>query len=94
VNDEEQKMWPYMMGGFGNGYDWTGSVFMVLFWGLLCLLLIFAIVAGVMLLVQAFTGRGIRGGEKNTALDVLHERYARGEIGRDEYLERRRDLEQ
>ena len=33
-------------------------------------------------------------GEKTTALDVLHERYARGEIGRDEYLERRRDLEQ
>ncbi|MEB8490650.1 SHOCT domain-containing protein [Acidithiobacillus ferriphilus] len=26
-------------------------------------------------------------------MDVLHERYARGEIGRDEYLERRRDLE-
>ncbi|MHB1530687.1 SHOCT domain-containing protein [Acidithiobacillus sp.] len=25
---------------------------------------------------------------------MLHERYARGEIGRDEYLERRRDLEQ
>ena len=87
-------MWPYMMGGFFNGYGWVGSVFMVLFWGLLCLLLIFAIVTGVVLLVQAFTGRGIRGGEKNTALDVLHERYARGEIGRDEYLERRRDLEQ
>ena len=87
-------MWPYMMGGFGNGYDWTGSVFMALFWGLFCLLLIFAIVAGIVSLVQAFTGRGSRGGEKNTALDVLHERYARGEIGRDEYLERRRDLEQ
>ena len=51
-------MWPYMMGGFGNGHDWTGSVFMVLFWGLLCLLLIFAIVAGVMLLMQAFPGIG------------------------------------
>ncbi|MCK9188103.1 SHOCT domain-containing protein [Acidithiobacillus sp.] len=92
MNDEEQKMWPYMMGGFFNGYGWVGSAFMVLFWVLLCLL-IFAIAAGVVFLVQAFTDRGIRGGEKNTALDVLHERYARGEIGRDEYLERRRDLE-
>ena len=87
-------MWPYMMGGFGNGYDWTGSVFMILFWGLLCLLLIFAIVASIVSLVRLLPGRGSRGGEKITALDVLHERYARGEIGRDEYLERRRDLEQ
>ncbi|QFG79213.1 SHOCT domain-containing protein [Acidithiobacillus sp. 'AMD consortium'] len=87
-------MWPYMMGGFGNGYDWAGSVFMILFWGLLCLLLIFAIVASIVSLVRLLPGRGSRGGEKTTALDVLHERYARGEIGRDEYLERRRDLEQ
>ncbi len=28
----------------------------------------------------------------STALDVLEERYARGEINRDEYLEKRRDL--
>ncbi|MBU2766635.1 SHOCT domain-containing protein [Acidithiobacillus ferrivorans] len=87
-------MWPYMMGGFFNGYGWVGSAFMILFWGLLCLLLIFGIVAGIVSLVWAFPGRGIRGGEKTTALDVLHERYARGEIGKDEYLERRRDLEQ
>ncbi|QQD73028.1 SHOCT domain-containing protein [Acidithiobacillus ferrivorans] len=86
-------MWPYMMGGFFNGYGWVGSAFMILFWGLLCLLLIFGIVAGIVSLVRAFPGHGSRGGEKTTALDVLHERYARGEIGRDEYLERRRDLE-
>ena len=86
-------MWPYMMGGFFNGYGWVGSAFMILLWGLLCLLLIFGIVAGIVSLVRAFPGRGSRSGEKTTALDVLHERYARGEIGRDEYLERRRDLE-
>ncbi len=27
-----------------------------------------------------------------TALDLLEERYARGEIGRDEYLQKRRDI--
>ena len=52
-------MWPYMMGGFGNGCDWTWSVFMIQFWGLFRLLLIFAIVAGVVLLVQAFAGFGV-----------------------------------
>ena len=87
-------MWPYMMGGY-NGYGWGGPGFMGLFMGLFCLLLIVGIVAGIVLLMRAaFPGREGGSSEKSTALDVLHERYARGEIGRDEYLERRRDLEQ
>jgi uncharacterized membrane protein len=28
-----------------------------------------------------------------TGLDVLAERYARGEIGRDEFLDKKRDIE-
>ncbi|MBU6471205.1 MAG: SHOCT domain-containing protein [Alphaproteobacteria bacterium] len=30
---------------------------------------------------------------RSAALDLLEQRYARGEIGRDEYLEKKRDLE-
>jgi len=30
---------------------------------------------------------------RSTALDLLEQRYARGEIGRDEYLEKKRDLQ-
>ncbi|SHI23837.1 SHOCT domain-containing protein [Desulfosporosinus lacus] len=30
--------------------------------------------------------------QANTPLDILNERYARGEIQRDEYLERKREL--
>lgn len=29
---------------------------------------------------------------RSSALDLLEQRYARGEIGRDEYLEKKRDL--
>lgn len=29
---------------------------------------------------------------RSTALDLLEQRYAKGEIGRDEYLEKKRDL--
>ena len=30
---------------------------------------------------------------RSAALDLLEQRYAKGEIGRDEYLEKKRDLE-
>lgn len=32
------------------------------------------------------------GPEQKTPLDILKEAYARGEIGRDEYLQKRQDL--
>lgn len=35
---------------------------------------------------------GLDGKSGRTALDILEARYARGEIGRDEYLKRRADL--
>jgi putative membrane protein len=58
-------------------------VFMVLGW----LVVIAAVVAGVLWLV-----RNVRPGSRNGALDILRERYARGEISREEYESRRRDL--
>jgi len=41
------------------------------------------------------TGPGMRGQgmeRRSSGLDVLEERYARGEINRDEYLEKKRDM--
>jgi putative membrane protein len=32
-------------------------------------------------------------GRRSTALDILETRYARGEIGRDEYLQKKTDLQ-
>jgi len=58
-------------------------VIMILGW----LLVIVAIVAGVWWLA---TFR--RPTPRNGALDILRERYARGEISREEYESRRRDL--
>lgn len=57
--------------------------FMVLAW----LLIITAVVAGVWWIV-----RNVRPASRNGALDILRERYARGEITREEYESRRRDL--
>lgn len=58
------------------------ALFMVLVVGLVVWLVVY--------LVRADQGRG---SAAKGALDLLDERYARGEIDREEYLERRADLE-
>lgn len=63
---------------------------MALLWLLFAVLL----VVGVVVLVRALTDRGVgtrRGG--SSAMEVLEERFARGEIDRDEFEERRRALQ-
>lgn len=70
-----------------HGYDhfWMGwgGLGMILAWVVPLVLLI--------LLSRYFLGdKGERRGK--TALEILEERYARGEIDREEYLQRRADL--
>lgn len=71
-----------MMGGMG--------LMMVLLW----VVFLGLIVAGVVVLVRAVGGRGgpARTSGSPSALELLEERYARGEIDRDEFEQRRRDL--
>lgn len=75
-----------MMSGFGmaGGFGW---IFMVLWWVL--------IVVGIVALVKWMgtsndTGGSGRGGSK--ALEILKERYARGEIDDQDFQKRKRDL--
>jgi putative membrane protein len=79
-----------MMGGGWGGYGWGGPFHV--FFGVIVLVLI------VLLVVWLFRS-GSRGGERggrlerrSSGLDVLEERYARGEINRDEYLQKKRDI--
>jgi putative membrane protein len=75
-------------GGFGGGFGGLGMLVMLVFWGL--------IIVGIVLVVRWLVEQGSRGGgtgpEGESALDILKKRYARGEIGREEFEAKKRDL--
>lgn len=73
-----------MTGGFG-----FGGIFMILWW----VLVIAGIVALVKWLVSS-SGAGGRSGGDSKALDILKERYARGEIDEQEFQKRKVDLKE
>lgn len=72
--------------GWGMGFGW---IFMILFWALIIL----GVVALAKWLFSAGNSRGGFGGSGKSALDILNERYARGEINPEQYEQMRRDLE-
>lgn len=78
--------WPWMMGGYG-WWGWWMMIPMLLFWGLG--------IWGVVYLVSRLASPGATNAPRETgsALEVLKVRYARGEITKKEYEEKRRDLE-
>jgi putative membrane protein len=80
-------MGPGTMGGWGMG--WFGGIFMIIFWVLVIVGLVFLI----KWLVQSTKGdSGSVQSRSPRALDILKERYARGEIEKQEFDEKKRDL--
>ncbi len=72
-----------MMGGFS--WWWFMPIFMILFWGL--------VIWGIVALVRGLNGsRGSNSSRADSALEVLKKRYARGEINKEEYEEKKKDL--
>ena len=80
-----------MMSGFGWGMLGVGAVLMIAFW--------VAVIWGIVSLIRWLSyssGSGpssMHPMQHNArALQILHERYARGEIGKEEYEQKKRDL--
>lgn len=76
--------------GYGAGYGsgaFFGPFFMILFWGL--------IIWGIVMLVRlTMRGGGSADGKRteDTALSTLRERYAKGEISKEEFEEKKKGL--
>lgn len=76
-----------MMDGYGMGGFGFGGIFMILWWIL--------IIVGIVVLVKWVLGSSAsQGGSAGKALDILKERYARGEIDEQEYQKKKQDLSQ
>jgi putative membrane protein len=77
-----------MMDNMGNFGGWAlgfGWIFMLLFWAL--------VILGIVAIVKWLMGVGTSGAAApKTPLQILEERYARGEIDRDEFEQKKRDL--
>lgn len=75
------------MGGWGMG--WFGMIFMLLFWGV--------IIAGIIFLIRWLIQKTGSKSNNNVntdsqAMDILKERYARGEITRDEFESMKKEI--
>jgi len=72
-----------MMGNFGYG-NWFGLIIMVIFWIL--------VVAGLAAFIKWVAEQGKRESKAKSALEILKERYAKGEIDKKEFEEKKKDL--
>ncbi len=83
-------MGPGMMGpGYGYGMGWGWGIVMMVFWVL--------VIVGIVLLIRWLimaSRPGAQGGPQQgeSALDILKRRYARGEMDREEFEQKKKDL--
>ena len=81
-------MWPWFNGGYGGFWGmWFMPIIMIVVFGL--------IIRGIFALVRGTTRGGCCGSSElpsDSALEILKKRYARGEIDKEEFEERKRNL--
>lgn len=80
-------MGPGMM-GWGYGTGWLGMIIMAAFW--------IAVIVGIVFLIRWLVISTRTGGHvtrsEDSPLEILKRRYARGEINKQEYEEKKKDL--
>jgi len=79
--------WPMMGGFFGGGLGWIGMIFGLIFF--------VAIVIGIILLIVWLvrrTGYNITDKTGAHSLEILKERYAKGELTKEQYENMKKEL--
>jgi putative membrane protein len=79
-----------MMGGGWGGYGWGYGLMHVAVSVAVIVCIVFVVIWALRMLTGA--GPHHMHGRRSPGLEVLEERYARGEIQRDEYLQKKKDL--
>jgi putative membrane protein len=77
------------MMGYGYGMSWYGHILMLILW--------VAVIVGIIFLIRWLVVSSRTGGpgashDADSALAILKKRYARGEIDKQEFEEKKRDL--
>jgi putative membrane protein len=85
------QMGPGMMGpgmmNWGYGMGWGWMIIMVVFW--------ISVIVGIIFLIRWLvlsTDRGRGSKAEDSALEILQKRYAKGEINKEEFEEKKKDL--
>ncbi len=87
VYGQQGGNWGMMGSGMWGGWMILMPIFFILFWGL--------VIWGIVALVRGLSrpgGSESASGRSDSALEVLKKRYARGEIDKKEYEEKKKDL--
>ncbi len=88
LTQQRYDMGPGMMWGWGHPMGWLSMIMMALFW----VALIIAVIFLVRWILLSTGGRNHESLREESPLEILKKRYARGEIDKQEFEEKKRDL--